>query len=55
MSERDKIESLRQLLERTLPAVERAWSMTPGGPKKRDALYLLQDVREALAAPKEPP
>lgn len=40
-----EIDHLQALLRETLPALERDHAMTKGGPKKSDALALLQRAR----------
>lgn len=41
---------LKDLLMRAGPAVERVWSLEPGGPRKSRALSLLNAIRKALPA-----
>ena len=43
-----EINKLRGLLTRAMPAIERYWGLTPGGPKKSAALRLLNEIRKSV-------
>lgn len=46
---RSDIARMREALGAAIPALERVHAMTPGGPKKSDALAVLNRARSALS------